>query len=146
MTEVIDTMPAPSGDNEINYLQTFYQNLVEAAGNVFFVTDNAGYFVYVNSAVEPVLGYKPAQIIGTHFTRMVAKSSQDQVIPFYVEQFKDFIPETTLEFEVVSASGETRWVEQIVRLMIVDGKVMGCNGLLHDISRRRLAEMERQNL
>src|SRR5580765_5382770 len=114
MAEVIDSVPIPSGDGEINYLQTFYHNLVEAAGNVFFVTDNAGFFVYVNSAVETVLGHKPSQIVGLHFTKLVDSAWQDQVVAFYVAQFKNFIPETTMEFEVVAANGEARWVEQIV--------------------------------
>ncbi|MEP6984350.1 MAG: PAS domain S-box protein [Chloroflexota bacterium] len=146
MTDVIDTIPSSAGDNQINYLQTFYHDLVEAAGNVFFVTDDNGYFVYVNSAVEPVLGFEPAQIIGTHFTTMVDAAWREQVVAFYVAQFKNFVPETTMEFEVVSANGEARWVEQIVRLMIVDGEVMGCNGLLHDISRRKFAETARQDI
>ncbi len=146
MADVIDSTPNPSENQEIDYLQTFYHNLVEASGNVFFVTDDAGYFVYVNSAVETVLGFKPSQIIGNHFTTMVADSWQEQVVAFYVGQFKKFISETTMEFEVLASNGELRWVEQIVRLMIVGGKVMGCNGLLHDITRRKRAEMERQAL
>src|SRR5690349_7762452 len=144
--DVIDTLPIPSGDNDTNYLQTFYQNLVEAAGNVFFVTDYNGFFVHVNSAVETVLGYKPSEVIGLHFTELVAPEWQERVANFYVNQFTHFTPESTLEFVAIAANGEERWVEQLVRLMIVDGKIMGCDGLVHDITRRKRAETERQTL
>ncbi len=138
---------APSTDNtQIDYLQTFYHNLVEAAGNVFFVADNTGHLVYVNSAVEKVLGFTPSEVVGKHFTEIVHPSWHDQVISFYIAQFQNLTPETTLEFEILAANGEKRWVEQIVHLMVVDGVVMGCNGLLHDINRRKQAEVARQNI
>lgn len=62
---------ATSSDNpEPDYLQTFYYNLVEAAGNVFFVTDSKGFFVYLNSALESVMGFKPKEFFGKHFSEV----------------------------------------------------------------------------
>ncbi len=138
---------APSSDNvEIDYLQTFYHDLVEAAGNVFFVTDAKGFFVYLNSALERVMGFTPAQFSGKHFSEVVHPEWVDRVVSWYTTQFLEKIPETTFEYEVLAANGERRWVEQILRLMIVDGVVTGSNGLLHDITPRKQAEGARQNI
>ncbi len=43
MAETQDVMTTSSDNPETDYLQTFYHNLVEAAGNVFFVTDARGF-------------------------------------------------------------------------------------------------------
>ena len=75
--------------------------------------DDSGYFVYVNSAVESVLGFTSAQLVGTHFTQWIHSAWRDQVVPFYTKQFHDFILETTLEFEVLAADGERHWQERM---------------------------------
>ncbi len=100
----------------------------------------------MNSALESVMGYMPEQFFGKHFSEVVHREWVDRVVVWYTTQFLEKISETTFEYEMLAANGERRWVEQIVRLMIVDGVVMGCNGLLHDITPRKHAEMSRQNI
>ncbi|MBI1279963.1 MAG: PAS domain S-box protein [Anaerolineaceae bacterium] len=146
MADSNNVMTTSPDNPEPDYLQTFYHNLVEAAGNVFFVTDANGYFIYVNSAVESVMGFNPDHFFGKHYSDVVHPDWVERVVAWYTTQFLEVIPETTFEYEVLAANGERLWVEQIVRLMVVDGMVMGCNGLLHDITPRKRAEAARQNI
>lgn len=138
--------PALNRDDGMLEPQAAYLELIAAAGNVFFTTDATGFLVHVNSAVKSVLGFSASDLIGKHFTEVVHADWLDKVIPWYTAQFRDFVPETILEFEVLSADGGRRWVEQIVRLNISDGRVQGCSGLLHDITRRKNAEDNRRNI
>ncbi|MCA0458226.1 MAG: PAS domain S-box protein [Chloroflexi bacterium] len=146
MTEVGNRI-RPTTNNDPTWDQSHaYHELIAAAGNLFFTTDAKGFLLYVNSAVESILGFTPSEVIGKHFTEVVHPDWLDKVVPWYTGQFQDFTSETTLEFEVLSADGGRRWVEQIVRLIVDDGQVQGCNGLLHDITRRKAAENARRNI
>ncbi len=146
MSEAGNWVPSVSDDRDNDYLQMFYHDLVEAAGNVFFVTDARGFFVYMNSAIETVMGFTPDYFFGKHYSEVVHPDWMERAVTFYTAQILDMKPETTFEYEVLSSSGERRWVEQILRLIIVEGQIVGCNGLMHDISRRKHAEESRRNL
>ncbi len=146
MAEARNMTSAVVNHDSILYQDSAYQEIIASAGNVFFTADANGFLVYVNSAVEGVLGFSPAEVIGKHFTEVVHPDWLDKVVPWYRAQFRDFLPESILEFEILSADDERRWVELIVRLIIEDGQVVGCNGLLHDITRRKNAETSRRNI
>ncbi len=140
MAEVGDAIRISIHEDDGKYLQDVYQDLVATAGNVFFVTDEIGHLVYVNSAVESVLGFSPNELMEKHFSEIVHPDCRERIVRYYTNQFLQMIPETMIEFEVLASNGERRWIEQIVRLMVEDGNIIGCNGLLHDITRRKRAE------
>lgn len=117
-----------------------YQRLVEAAGDVIYSTDMNGHVDYVNASVERLFGYAPEQVIGQHFSAFVHPDWRQKVIDHYVQQFKARQPETIYEFPILTASGEACWVEQVVIAVIENERVVGFNGFMRDISRRRQVE------
>jgi PAS domain S-box-containing protein len=121
-----------------------FRQMVEAAGDVIYTTDARGYFTYVNPRVETLLGYRPEQIIGKHFTDLVIPRHEADVKAFYAQQRQRRAPETSLEFPVLSATGEEIWVEQIVVLLEEGDAITGFQATVRDITRRKQAEQTLQ--
>jgi PAS domain S-box-containing protein len=118
--------------------------MVETAGDVIYTASTRGCFTYVNPRVEKLLGYSPQQIIGRHFTDFVAPLYQQQVETFYRQQYQQRTAETTLEFPLVTASGDDIWIEQIVVLLREGDRVVGFQATVRDITRRKQAEQTLQ--
>lgn len=62
-----------------------YQKLIQSLPDIIFTIDPEGYFTFISDSIK-VLGYKPADLIGKHFTIIVypddlAKISRKLVLP-----------------------------------------------------------------
>ncbi|UCD37658.1 MAG: PAS domain S-box protein, partial [Fidelibacterota bacterium] len=56
-----------------------YRELVEAASDVIFTTDPKGYFTYANPPTQHLTGYTKEELIGMHFTELVAPEWRERV-------------------------------------------------------------------
>ncbi len=127
---------AANGDHSAD----FYRKLVESAGEVIFTTDPQGHFTYVNPTIQSMLGYLPDELSNRHFAEFIVPAWRETVSAFYGRQYREAIPRTTLEFPVVAASGEERWVEQILATLSENGSITGFLGFVRDVSDRKRAE------
>jgi PAS domain S-box-containing protein len=118
-----------------------YQRLVEAAGDVIYSADTRGRLTYINASVERLFGYAPSEMLGRRYLDYVHPDWVEHVAEFYLRQFMERIPETTYELELFTASGESRWVEQIVQLVLDDeDHVTGFIGFARDVTERKRQE------
>jgi PAS domain S-box-containing protein len=120
-----------------------YRDLVEQVSDVIYALDTQGTLIYVNPAIEGLLGYEPEQVIGQPFTRFILPADLGRI----TENFRQLATGRLLgpnEYRVVAASGEVRWI-RISSQPIVDGdQVTGVRGVLTDISERVLAGEQRE--
>ena len=56
----------------MNIKHTFFESLVEGSPDLISVLDINGICVYVNKAYEVVLGYKPEELLGKHFSEVIS--------------------------------------------------------------------------
>ncbi|MEZ4671183.1 MAG: PAS domain S-box protein [Anaerolineae bacterium] len=132
---------SPAARHEQNYnLPRHIQHLIDSVNDVLFITNEAGYFTYVNSQIMRLFGYTPDDVLGQHFSTYLHPNCRSQITDYYVRQFKERIPESRREFEIVTYSGEARWIEQNVTLIIEGDRVVGCCGIARDISQRKQME------
>ncbi len=123
-----------------------YRQLVEEAGDAVYSADPKGYFTYISPAGRRLIGYTEAQIIGRHFTEFIPAPWREQVRAFYVKQLRDQVRQTTFEFPIETKSGEIKWVEQVVTLLMDGAQVTGLQSIVRDISeRKRNEELIRQS-
>ncbi len=123
--------------------ETRYRQLIEEASDAIFTAGINGRFTYVNPAVENIVGYTSQELIGKLFTMVLDNYWSRLLQRFYYKQITQKIPETILSFPIRTRTGDQRWVEQTVKLIIQNGEVTQLSGVVRDVTSRHEAE---QNL
>lgn len=75
-----------------------------------------------------------------HFTELISPDWRDRVKSFYVRQRDDLIRNSSLEFPIITRTGEEKWVEQKVTMIIKGGQVTGVQSIMRDITERKKSE------
>jgi diguanylate cyclase (GGDEF)-like protein/PAS domain S-box-containing protein len=120
-----------------------YRELVEAASDVVYTTDREGYFTYVNPPTQNLTGYRKDELIGMLFTELVAPEWRDRVQAFYLQQRDNLVRDSILELPILTRTGEEKWVEQKVTMLISGDQVNAVQSIVREVTERKKAE---QNL
>ncbi len=118
-----------------------YRKLIEEAGDVLYTSDAYGNFTYINQRVTNLTEYTSDELIGKHFSILIAPEWQDRVKKAYQEQFKSRTQETVMEFRILTKSRKEKWVEQIVIMQKTKDIVDGFQCIVHDITERKNANL-----
>ncbi|KIA86879.1 hypothetical protein OA85_04405 [Flavobacterium sp. AED] len=119
-----------------------YREIVENISDVVHTSDYKGYFTYINPACKKLTGYTQNEIIGKHFSEIVAPEWRDRVAEFYFNQFKNKIDETLFSFPILTKSREEKWVEQTVMQLREGNRITGHKSIMRDITERKAAEQK----
>jgi PAS domain S-box-containing protein len=118
-----------------------YRTIIEEAGDVLYTANAQGSFTYINKRVSKLTGYTAEELIGKHFSVLIAPEWQEKVRRSYQEQFKHRINETIMEFVIHTKTGQEKWVEQVVVMQMESTgifiKEFQC--IVRDISERKKA-------
>jgi PAS domain S-box-containing protein len=119
-----------------------YRFVAEYSNDVIYTVNLRGYFTYVNSAAERIMGRPRPEIVGKHYLSFVRPDFYEKIRTFYEKQYLERIPNTYFEHPVIASDGTTRWLGQNVQLLSVEGKVTGFQAIARDITDRKQAEEE----
>jgi len=127
---------------EVRGTRERYRQLVENANDIIYRADAYGRFTYVNPTVRKILGYTEEELIGKHFTVLVAPSHRELAEAFYKIQFQTKTPNTYYEFPVLAKDGSTVWMGQNVQTVLTGQWILGFQAVARDISERKQMEEE----
>jgi len=119
-----------------------YREIVENTSDVLHTTDHKGIFTYINPACQKLTGYTREELIGENVYELVAPEWRDRVTEFYLNQFKQNIPETLFSFPIITKSREQKWIEQTVTQLKEGNTVTGYKSIMRDITERKEAEQK----
>src|SRR6185369_5730322 len=117
-----------------------YRQMIEEAADAAYTINALGFFTYVNPASEQLTGYGQPELIGAHFTTLVAHGWRKRLIEFYVKQIENRERVTRIEFPIAMKTGQIKWVEQIVTLAENNGEIEGFYSIVRDVTARREIE------
>ncbi len=117
-----------------------YRQLLDNANDIIYLTDPKGYFIYINPAAEKNIGYTKEELIGRHCIEFIRHDYVSKIKRFYTIQLAKKIPNTYLEFPILTKEGEEIWLGQNVQLIIENEKVMGFQAVARDITKQIKAE------
>ncbi len=117
-----------------------YRNLVENIKDIIYALDEKGVIIYISPAVEKITGYPPSQILGQPFTGFILKDDLPGVLQTFEAIKKGKV--TSFPFRIVTKSGDPRWLNSSSYPSFANGESSGVQGVLSDITERKLAEDE----
>jgi PAS domain S-box-containing protein len=117
-----------------------YKGLIENSALVVHATDLDGNFTYLSGKCKDFTGFTAEELAGENYLTIVEESWRQKVQAFYQKQKENHTPETLLEFPIVSKTGELRWLEQSVVLVLKDGEPTGFQSIAKDITEKKYAE------
>ncbi|MGD8738432.1 MAG: PAS domain S-box protein, partial [Anaerolineae bacterium] len=114
------------------------QSLIENLHDVIYAADADGTVTYVSPAIERLLGYTPAELVGGSLGQTV----HDDDLARLEEALQGLLEGETAtnEYRILTKSGQVRWIRTSSRPSIQDGRITGVQGVLSDITERKLAE------
>jgi len=139
---VEDITERKRAQEEVRETRERYRQLVENANDIIYRCDARGHFTYVNPTVRKVLGYSEEELLGKHFTELVAPDHRGIVEAFYRLQFQTKTPNTYYEFPVLAKSGDVLWMGQNVQAIVTGQWILGFQAVTRDVSERKRMEME----
>jgi len=128
--------------NIINPSGELFRSFFETASDLMDITDENGNFIYVNDSFAATLGYSKKEIIGMHVTQILHERS---VKERFKPKFKELIEKGKLDLETTWITKDGREIygeEKVVAVYDSNGRFVGTQGVLRDITKRKLAEQE----
>ncbi len=117
-----------------------YRSLVEKVMDLVFCIDLEGKITFANSAVLSILGYRPEELVGQHFTTMLSEESKPTALGHFQRNIQGRGPRTVYDLEMLSRDGRRVPMEIHGTNVYENGVVAGVRGIARDISERRRAE------
>lgn len=94
-----------------------YKRLAQQAGPIMYTSSPEGYFTYVNEGVAAITGYQPEEVVGKHYSMFLDTRTFNKLQEYYVAQMKGYQDYSSIQFEIITRSGEKKWVEQMVSII-----------------------------
>ena len=126
--------------------ETKYRRLIEDAGVVMFTTNNYGDFTFVNHRIELLTGYKNTEIINKNFSFLLEPSYIHTLKNHYTKQFTTRLGTASIEFPIITKSGNEKWVEQDSVLIYNKATITGFQCIVRDIHPKKMAEAALQKI
>jgi diguanylate cyclase (GGDEF)-like protein/PAS domain S-box-containing protein len=112
--------------------------LLEHAHDVTLLLDRHGRPAFVSSAVQGLLGYQPADVVGSDLLDLVHQDDRAAVADALASTGEAFVENVRLR----TAGGEHRWFDIVTVDLRVHDEVEGVLVVAHDVSRRKALEEE----
>ena len=128
-------------EDQLRQSEEKYRNLVEQISEIIYSINLEGVITYISPAVELIMGYSPAEVIGQPFDKFF--TSDD--LPRVRDNFKILSAggvARSQEYKILTKSGEVRWVSTASRSVMEGDQAIGLHGVLTDITDRKLIEMQ----
>jgi len=112
--------------------------LVQASADVIAVVGADGRHQYLSPSTETVMGFRPDDLLGTHFTEFLHPDDAARVHTLHADLLSDTDQrEHRFEMRVRHADGGWRWHEVVARSLLHDPAIAGIVVNHRDITERR---------
>lgn len=138
---ILDITKHKKAEEALRESEQRYRGIVELAPDGIVTIDLKGVITSVNPAFLQLTGFSKNEIVGKHFTRMGTIRARD--IPRYLKlmssSLKGKLP-SKFEFSYVRKNGTVGLAEGRFGFLRKDGKTIGIQGILREITEQRKAQ------
>ncbi|MDY6911407.1 MAG: PAS domain S-box protein [Chloroflexota bacterium] len=122
-----------------------FRSISEESFDIIITTNENGMITYISPAVERTLLFKPEEIIGKNILDYLTKTSSLDISYIFSNTPKNKHIKTT-EVEIRRKDGINIYAEITASKMLKDSSISGVQAIIRDITDRKKAEQEREEL
>jgi PAS domain S-box-containing protein len=116
-----------------------YRTLVENINDVIFALDVNGCFTYISPVIERLTAYSASEVIGQPFARFVHPDDLPDLQLSLAHTLAGVAE--PYEFRALAKDGVPHYLRTYSRVLKEGDRVIGLNGVMTDITRRKQAEL-----
>lgn len=118
-----------------------FRSIAEATQEWIWEIDSQGTYTFSSPAVEVILGYKPAELIGRNCLDIVSQTTRNSLVELLRRGVNERRGWRDLVLHLRHAKGGIRWLDNNA-LPLVDeaGNLTGYRGVARDITQRRMQQ------
>lgn len=118
-----------------------FRTIMEQMNDAVIVVNAAGDLAFVSQAVERIIGYKSAEVIGRHFNVFVVQEDKGKASKEFTRVIKTGESSRSIELRLKKKDGSATFCE-VDATPYRSGRSIGILGVVRDISERKKAEEE----
>jgi len=124
----------------------YLDNIIENANDIIYILDKNGNFKLVNKKAEEITGYRREELIGKHFTEVLAPEYLNRTIDKFERKMRGEASPQTYETEIITKYGKRVLLELNITTIKENGKIVGVQGIARDITEKKKLENEIKRL
>jgi two-component system sporulation sensor kinase A len=128
-------------EEQLRQSEERFRSIAETSFNAILNLDLEGYITYISAVAETIIGYKPEEIAGKNFRSFLTESEIYKVAQPFIEVMNGKSIRG-LELELRRKDGSLVPVEINSSPIVKDGKIVGVQAAIRDITERKQMEQE----
>jgi len=118
-----------------------YRTIIESSEDGYYEVDLAGNFTYLNNSMRKILGYAKDKIIGQNLRKFMDDEHDAKVTDTFNHVYKTGKTIKVVDWTIINRTGDKRYVQPSVSLIVEKGQTTGLRGFLRDVSEQKKAEV-----
>jgi len=118
-----------------------FRSIAEATQEWIWEIDSQGTYTFSSPAVEVILGYKPAELLGRNCLDIVSQTTRNSLVELLRRGVNERRGWRDLVLHLRHAKGGIRWLDNNALPLVDDaGNLLGYRGVARDITQRRMQQ------
>ncbi|MBN1547818.1 MAG: GAF domain-containing protein, partial [Syntrophaceae bacterium] len=133
-----EALKAARASDALRESEQRYRELVENLDEIIWSADTQGRILFINEAVERIVGYKPDEVIGHLFLEFFPEAERQRATENYRKVLSG--ESDVAEYQIFSKFRKPLWIRTSARPSYDGDLVVGAQGVIADVTARKQAE------
>lgn len=147
MGNVINLTSKKQAEEALGESEEKYRTVLESIEDGYYEVDMDGNITFLNSSMCNILGYSKDELIGMQHRQVMDAETAEKIYQALKEIYQSGKTTKTINFELIRKDGSEIFVESLASLIRdSNNQAIGFRGIARDVTERKLAEKQREEL
>ncbi|MGD8263953.1 MAG: PAS domain S-box protein [Desulfobacterales bacterium] len=147
IASIIDITSRVKAEEDLRRSEEKYRTTLENIEEGYFEIDTNGTLIFFNNALCKITGYSGRELMGINLKQLSGQATADRMFQVFDQIFRTGKPKAVVDFDINLKDGRTITIDLSANpIKRHDGEISGFRGFMRDVTERKKAEEERQNL
>jgi len=118
-----------------------YRTIIESSEDGYYEVDLSGNLIYLNNSMGKIIGHSKDEIIGQNLQQFMDDEHRMKATETFNHVYKTGKTIKVIDWTFITITGDKRFVQPSVSLVIEKGQPIGFRGFLRDVSEHKRAEL-----